>query len=256
MLTRLISTRIIVFTVIISILIIAGCGEDEILYSPVKETLQITTLDSSQTELFPGETMTINSTIEYSGKESLLSYTWQVTGGSIANNGKSAVYIAPDESGEYTITLMVTDDIVDDQKSITVFVKAAPHTLIIDSNTHWPATTLKNVLQYDIQVDSVFDNWVELKYDIIQDQAQADAFLSISINDVVVNDVDEKPIGGFIPSTDKRTIEKSDVSNLIRAPGQYTVTFTLKLASRVERGWLLNEAKLFGVEGISKRRIL
>ena len=248
--TRLIFTQIIAFIFIISLLIIAGCGEDEILYSPVKETLQITALDSNQTELFPGETMTINSTIEYSGKESLLSYIWQVTGGSIANNGKSAVYIAPDESGEYTITLTVTDDIVDAQKSINVFVKAAPHTLIIDSNTHWPATTLKDVLQYDIQVDSVFDDWVELKYDIIQDQAQADAFLSISINDVVV--VDEKPIGGFIPSTDKRTIEKSDVSNLIRAPGQYTVTFTLKLASRVERGWLLNEAKLFGVEGASE----
>jgi hypothetical protein len=208
-------------------------------------------LKSSAIELESGDTATIEAQVEYSGQESFLSYTWSATGGGIVGSGKRVVYIAPEEPGVQTITLTVTDGVVINQKSVTISVKAISGTLTIGSNTHWPAKALNDVLRYEVTVDRVSRNRVELKYDITQDQDKVDIFLSITINGTTV--LNRKAIGGFIPSTAKRTVDKIDASNVIQAPGKYIIEFSLELINLVKNGWLLNEAKLIGVEGRAER---
>jgi hypothetical protein len=240
----------VIIAAILPLLIIIGCGEDQ-LYAPVRGTLKITELTSSATELDSGDTATIECQVEYSGQESFLSYTWSVTSGNIAGNGKQVVYTAPEEPGVQTITITVTDGTVIDQQSITISVKAISSMITVGSNTHWPAKALDDVLRYEVTIDKVSNNKVELKYDITQDQDKVDTFLSITINGTTV--LNKKAIGGFIPSTAERTIDKIDVSNVIRAPGKYTIEFSLELTNLVKNGWLLNEAKLLRVEGTSRQ---
>ena len=110
---------------------------------------------------------------------------------------------------------------------------------------------MNDILRYEVTVDGVFSNRVELKYDITQDQDKVDAFFSITINGTVA--LDKKAIGGFIPSTAERTVEKIDVSNVIQEPGKYTIEFSLELTNLVKNGWRLNEVKLLRVEGTSRR---
>ena len=240
----------IIFTAIFSLFIITGCGEEP-LYAPARGTLEILELKSNVTELESGDTVTIEAQVKYSGREAFLDYTWNATGGSISGNSKQIVYTAPEEPGVQTITLTVTDGDVIDQQSITISVKAISNMLTIDSSTHWPAEALNDVLRYEVTVDGVFSNRVELKYDITQDQDKVDAFFSIIIDGTTV--LSEKAIGGFIPSTAERTVDKIDVSHFIQAPGKYTIEFSLELTNLVENGWLLNEAKLLRVEGASKQ---
>ena len=244
------SKYLISFAAILSLLIIMGCGEDN-LYAPGRGTLKITELQSSLTELDSGDTTTIECQVEYSGQESFLSYTWSATSGNIAGNGKQVVYTAPEESGVQTITLTVTDGVIIDQQSITISVQAISSMITIGSNTHWPEKALDDVLRYEVTIDKVSNNKVELKYDITQDQDKVDAFLSIIVNGTTV--LNKKAIGGFIPSTAERTVDKIDVSNVIQAPGKYTIEFSLELTNLVKNGWLLNEAKLLRVEGTSKQ---
>ncbi|HIE28671.1 TPA: hypothetical protein EYP66_15435 [Candidatus Poribacteria bacterium] len=244
------SQQSIIFTAILALFIITGCGEDQ-LYAPARGTLKIAELKSSMIELESGDTAIIECQVEYSGQEAFLSYTWNATGGSIEGNGKQIIYTAPEEPGVQTITLTVTDGEVIDQQSITISVKAISNTIIIGSDTHWPAKELNDVLRYEVTVDAVFSDRVELKYDITQDQDKVDAFLSITVDGTVV--LNKKAIGGFIPSTAERTIDKIDVSDVIQTPGRYTIEFSLELTHIVENGWLLNEAKLLRVEGMSRR---
>jgi len=239
-----------IFIAILYLFIITGCGEEQ-LYAPARGTLEIIELKSSVTELESGDTATIEVQVEYSGQGTFLSYTWNPTGGSIAGNGKKVVYTAPEEPGVQTITFTVTDGEVIDQQSITISVKAISNILTIGSNTHWPAEALNDILRYEVTVDGVFSNRVELKYDITQDQDKVDAFFSITINGTVA--LDKKAIGGFIPSTAERTVEKIDVSNVIQEPGKYTIEFSLELTNLVKNGWRLNEVKLLRVEGTSRR---
>ncbi|MFQ6041189.1 MAG: hypothetical protein ACE5PV_10065 [Candidatus Poribacteria bacterium] len=241
----------IIFTAILALfIIITGCGEDQ-LYAPARGALKIVELKSSMTELESGDTATIECQVEYSGQEAFLSYTWNATGGSIKGNGKQIIYTAPEEPGVQTITLTVTDGEVIDQRSITISVKAISNAITVASDTHWPAKELNDVLRYEVTVDAVFSDRVELKYDINQDRDKVDAFLSITVDGTVV--LNKKAIGGFIPSTAERTIDKIDVSDVIQAPGRYTIEFSLELTHLVENGWLLNEAKLLRVEGTSRR---
>jgi len=231
-------------------LFIISCGDDEQLFGPPKEYLEIKGLKSNQTELEYGETTTITAVIEYSGDELFLSYQWSSTFGSIAGSGKSAVYIALDEPGTQTITLTVTDGEVIAQEKVNITVKPPEHQLIIGENTHWQAVSLNNVLRYDVEVDEIFREKVELRYDIIQDTDESGAWLSIAIDGKPV--LEDKTIG--VPFTQKRIIERIDVSDVISAPGQYTIEFSLRLTNLVKQGWLLNAANIIGVEGTSERK--
>jgi len=235
---------------ILSLFIIIGCGEDQ-LYAPARGTLEIVELKSNLIELESGDEATIECQVNYSGQAAFLSYTWDATDGNIVGNGKQVVYTAPEEPGAQTITLTVTDGDVIDQQSITISIEAISNMITIASNTYWPAETLDDVLQYEVTVDEIFSDRIELKYDIIQDQDNVDAFLSITVNGVAA--LNKKAIGGFIPSTAERTIDKIDVSNFVQEPGKYTIEFVLELTNLVDNGWLLNEAKLLRVEGTSRQ---
>ncbi len=56
-------------------------------------------------------------------------------------------------------------------------------------------------------------------------------------------------IGNEQPSTGIRTIRDIDVTDIINKPGQYKITFYIRPGDRASNGWLMNEAKLIGVEG-------
>ena len=236
--------------IITFVLFIISCSDDEQLYSPPKEYLEIKGLQSEQTEIEYGETTTIRCDIEYSGEESFLSYKWEVTSGNIAGNGRSAIYIAPDESGTQTITLTVTDGEVIAQEKVNITIKPPDHQLIIGDNTHWQAASLNDVLRYDVKIDEIFKEKVELRYDIVQDKDDAGAWLSIAINGDFI--LEDKTVGE--PFTPERIIERLDVSEVIKAPGHYTIEFSLRLTKLVKQGWLLNEANLLGTEGASARK--
>ncbi len=238
------------FILLITFVLFISCGDDEQLYSPPKEYLEIKELKSNQTEIEYGETTTITAVIEYSGDESLLSYQWSATAGNIAGKSSSATYIAPDEPGTQTITITVTDEVVIAQETVNIVIKSPAHQLIIGENTHWQAVSLNDVLRYDVKVDQIFRDRVELKYDITQDKDEAGAWLNITINGNFV--LEDEKIG--LPATPERTIERVDVSNVIKTPGLYTVEFSLSLLKRVGQGWLLNTANIIGVEGTSERK--
>jgi len=238
------------FILLITFALFISCGDDGQLYSPPKEYLEIEELKSNQTEIEYGETTTITAVVEYSGDESFLSYQWSVTAGNISGHGDSATYIAPDEPGTQTITITVTDEVVITQATVNIVIKPPAHQLIIGENTYWQATSLNDVLQYDVKVDRILRDKVELRYDITQNKEEAGAWLSITINgDFVLRD---KKIG--LPATPKQTIERIDVSNVIKTPGLYTVEFSLSLPNLVKQAWLLNAANIIGVEGTSERK--
>ena len=238
------------FILIIAFALFISCGDDEQLYSPPKEYLEIKGLQSEQSEIEYGETTTITSDIEYSGDESFLSYQWEATAGSISGDGKNAIFIAPDEPGTQTITLTVTDGEVIAQEKVNITTKPPDHQLTIGENTYWQAASLKDILRYDVEIDQIFREKVELRYDITQDKDEAGAWFSIAINGDAV--LEDETIGA--PFTPERITERIDVSDVIKAPGRYTIEFSLRLTNLVKQGWSLNETNLLGVEGTSERK--
>jgi len=230
------------------LVVIFGCGEDLPIFT---ETLEVRNLTAVQPSIGAGETTIIESTVSYTGDETVLLYRWSADAGTVQGSNGKATYIAPENPGAYTVSLRVTDGVISDEKTTTITVgQQSVDSLILDLDTHWPALDSKDKLAYNVNIKSVTSGRILLYYDITQDKAQFDAFLSIEINGAVV--LRETAIGAEQPSTAKRTKGDIDVTGVITGPGRYVVTFHLLiLGDVVNNGWLMNEAKITGVQGTS-----
>lgn len=226
---------------------ILGCGEDFLIFT---ETLEITDLAVTQSSIGVGETTTVEASVDYSGDETVLMYTWTAGMGSIQGSGDRATYIAPGIKGTYVISLRVTDGVISDERTVEINVgQQSVESITLDLYTHWPAAAHKDKLAYNINIKNVVSGKMVIYYDITQDQAEFDAFLSIEIAQTTV--LEETAIGAEQPSTQKRTIGEVDVSHVITGPGRYMITFYIRPGDDVGNGWLMNEAKIIGVQGTS-----
>lgn len=234
--------------IIISIMFL-GCGEDIPLMP--KETLRVEEIKATQSTLGVGDTTTLEAVVDYTGDQTVLMYTWTANAGNIQGSGNRVTYKAPNTPGTYLVSVKVTDGTISSSSTIEIYVTAQSigSVLIIDRDTYFPAEATKDKLSYDVKVTKLSSKKVLLHYDITQKNDKFDAFLSIEINNIVVQK--EMAIGNEQPSTGERTIRDIDVSNVIKSTGRYVVTFYIRPGDRARNGWLLNEAKLIGAEGSS-----
>ncbi len=231
----------------LALAVIIGCGEDLSIFS---ETLEIDEIKLGQSSIGTGETTTMEATVYYSGDETALEYDWTVDGGEISGSGSSAVYRAPNTPGTYEIKITVTDGDVSSEEKITISVgQQSVESVILGVSTHWSADELEGKLVYSVYIERVVSGRVTLHYKITQDRDASDAYLRIQIDQQTV--LPSTAIGGQLPSTAKVTTRDLDVSGIISSPGRYIITFYIKPANRTNNGWLLNEAKLTGVQGTS-----
>lgn len=225
--------------------VIVGCGDD---FSLLPETLEIGNIEISQSSIGIGETTVLEAFVSYSGDETVLIYDWSADAGTVGGADTRATYIAPGTAGAYFITLMVSDGAVSDEKTVQIDVGGlGADSLILDFDTHWPATEQRDKLSYRVNVTSVTGARTLIQYDITQDMDEFDASLTIEIGQSPV--LSEKAIGAEQPSTAKRTIDQVDVSHIVNTPGVHIITFYIRPGDRVQNGWLLNEARLIGVQG-------
>jgi hypothetical protein len=238
---------IIYILLLLGIIFIIGCGTD-ISTIISNETLNVSDLKATQSSIGSGETTTIEASVDYSGDITVLMYTWSATGGKIRGSGNRVTYEAPNTPGIYSISVKVTDGAISSGNTIEITVRQSnTPTIVLDSNTHWPSENLKDKLAYDVNVTKVASGKVLLHFVITQDNDKFDAFLSIQIDQQTV--LPEMAIGNEQPSTGKVTTRDVDVSGAIKAPGRYVVALYMRPGNRAQNGWLLNEAKLTGVEG-------
>lgn len=229
----------------LALVVIVGCGDDILL---LPETLEIGNIEISQSSIGVGETTVLEAFVSYSGDETVLIYDWSADAGTVGGADTRATYIAPETPGTYFITLMVSDGAVSDEKTVQIDVGGqAADSIILDFDTHWPATDHKDKLSYRVNVISVTGTRTLIQYDITQDMDEFDAFLSIEIGQSPV--LPETGIGAELPSTAKRTVDQVDVSHIVNTPGVHIITFFIRPGDRVQNGWLLNEARLIGVQG-------
>ncbi|MFC1716150.1 PKD domain-containing protein [Candidatus Poribacteria bacterium] len=227
------------------LMVIVGCGEDPFI---LLETLEISNIEVGLPSIGPGETTSVEAFVSYSGDETVLLYEWSADDGTVGGSDSRATYIAPGTPGTYFITLRVSDGAVSDERMVQVNVgQEAVESLILDFDTHWPATEPKDKLSYRVNIKSVVSTRTIIQYDITQDMDPFDAFLSIEIGQSPV--LPETGIGAEQPSTAKRTIDEVDVSHIISTPGVHIITFYIRPGNRVQNGWLMNEAKIIGVQG-------
>ena len=234
---------------ICSLVIVAvfGCGED---FSLFTETLEIESIDVGQSYIEVGGTTTLEAYVSYSGDETVLMYDWSVDAGTIGGSGKAATYIAPATPGIYFATLRISDGAISDEKTVQINVgQQAVESLVLDFDTHWPAANHTDKLAYRVNVKSITGGKVLIQYDITQDRDEFDAFFSIQIGQITA--LPEMAIGAEQPSTARRTTGEIDVSHIISSPGWYIINFYMRPGDRVDMGWLLNEAKITGVQGTS-----
>ena len=229
------------------LVVIAGCGEDFSLFS---ETLEIENIDVSVSSIGPGETTSLEAFVSYSGDETVLLYEWSADAGTIGGTGSRATYIAPGSQGTYFITLRVSDGAVSDENMVQINVgQDTVESLILDFDTHWPAIEHKDKLSYRVNVKSIVGTRTLIQYDITQDKDKFDRFLSIQIGQTDVLPGGEVAIGAEQPSTSERTIDQVDVSHIINTPGVHIITFYIRPGDQAQNGWLMNEAKIIGVQG-------
>ncbi len=109
--------RMVCFTVLaITIFLIAGCAP-----APANHPPSITSLKAEQDIVPPSGSCQIECIVSDNGDE--LSYEWQISGGAISGEGATAIWIAPDEPGEYIISVNVTGtDGNNTTQSITITV--------------------------------------------------------------------------------------------------------------------------------------
>ena len=227
------------------LVVIVGCGDD---ISLLPETLEIGNIEISQSSIGIGETTVLEAFVSYSGDETVLIYDWSADSGTIGGTDTRATYIAPGTPGTYFITLMVSDGAVSDEKIVQIDVGGlGADSLILDFDTHWPATEQRDKLSYRVNVTSITGARTLIQYDITQDMDEFDASLSIEIGQSPV--LSERAIGAEQPSTAKRTVDQVDVSHIVNTPGVHIITFFIRPGDRVQNGWLLNEARLIGVQG-------
>ena len=237
--------------ILLAITIIVGCGSD---FPTIvsNETLNVRELKATQSSVGLGDTTTIEALVDYTGDVTVLMYTWTATGGKIRGTGNRVTYEASNTPGNYTISVKVTDGAISSGNTIeiTVTQQSITPTIILDRDTHWPSENEKDKLSYDVKVTRIASGKVLLHFEITQDSDKFDAFLSIQIDQKTV--LAEMAIGNEQPSTGKVTTRDVDVSGAIKSPGRYMVTLYIRTpGNRVQNGWLLNEAKLIGVEGSS-----
>jgi len=239
---------IIYILLLLGIIFIIGCGSD-IPTTISNETLNVRELKATQLSIGTEETTTIEASVDYSGDITVLMYTWTATGGKVTGSSNRVTYEAPNTSGLYSISVKVTDGAISSGNTIEIRVaqQSSTTTIILDSDTHWPSENLKDKLAYNINVTKVASGKVLLHFEITQDNDKFDAFLSIQIDQQTV--LPEMAIGNEQPSTGKVTTRDVDVSDAIKTPGRYVVAFYIRHGNIVQNGWLLNEAKLTGVEG-------
>jgi hypothetical protein len=237
---------------LLALVVISGCGED---FPILTRTLEVSGIEVAESSIGVGETTRVKASVDYSGDETVLMYDWTVEAGEIQeieDRAGEAIYKAPDEQGTYFINVVVSDGSTSDEGTVEIMVgQQAIESLILDRDTHWPAAAHKDKLAYNVNIKKVVSQRVLLHYDITQDQDEFDAFLTIQIGQNIVTVPEEMAIGGEQPSTAKRTVRDIDVSNVITGPGRYMITFYIMPGDRVENGWLMNEAKVIGVEGTS-----
>ena len=231
-------------------LMVIGCSNDGTLTLPTRHTVEISGLNLTTQMLGPGDTATVIATFDYSGDAANLIFRWEASSGQIVGDASSAIYIAPDKIGTYTLRLRLTDGFAAAEHTITVEVVDL-HSLLIDSDTYWAGEGETFVLKYRVSVRRILQQPMILRYDILQDKAKTGAFLSVEVDGTLL--IEEKAIGkaqaaGMIVITG--TI---DVSKIIAGPGIYDVILTLVAVNPTERGWLLQKAELIGAEGSAVR---
>ena len=234
----------------VSVLVLIGCDIDETLTPPIRHTLEIRELNLTNQTLDPGGTATVTTTYDYSGDEADLIFRWEASSGQIVGESSTVTYVASDAVGTHTIALTLTDGFEVVERSITVDVIAS-QSLSIGSDTYWTGQGETLALKYQVSVTQILHQPVTLRYDILQDEAQTGAFLSVEVNGTVL--VEEEAIGEVDPAERITLAGRVDVSGIITGPGTYEVTLTLVVVNAVERGWLLQTAALIGAKGSAVR---
>lgn len=235
------------FPLILILILITGCGEDISQLLP-QDKLQIVKIEAGSEELDPGNTTTLKAVIEYSANEELLRYKWSAASGQISSQGKTAVYIAPKNSGTDTVTLTITDGILTEKRSIPIVIRpTVSHELLIGARIHWPALLENDLLKFNVKVAQIFNPKIKLLYDVQKDKEKFNAFLSIQVDKKTIL-VDEG-VGDDLPGG--RSVGEVDVSDIIKSQGLYVLSLYIKPGNRSKEGWILNSAKLTGAEGTS-----
>ncbi len=101
--------------VIAAVTIFIGCSDEE------ESSISITSLTANPTTVVAGDTSTITATVDYNGDETV-SYEWSCDDGTISGSGNSISWIAPSDTGSYTISLTVSDGDVSDNGNVTIEV--------------------------------------------------------------------------------------------------------------------------------------
>lgn len=225
--------------------LIAGCDSENLL-TLNEEMLEIVTLNTETQTLNIGSTATLTATVTYSGDTRALAYQWRASGGKIVGDGRSVVYIAPEAAGTYTITFEVTDGTVTALREIRIEVSDG-HAIVAMPNRYWQGNTFTQTLTYQLNVTKLFREKITLRYEILQDTARVGAFLSITLNNTAL--IKNRAIGTVQPAEPLLIADEIDVSSVLRAPGQYELTFTLEVVNIMQDAWLLRKLELIGVEG-------
>jgi len=212
------------------------------------EMLKVSDLKVPESAINIGDTAPMEMLAEYTGDKTALMYAWSANAGNIQGSGNKAIYKAPESPGSYSVNVRATDGNISSERTAEISVQqVSKETMTIDSNRHWPATAYKDGLSYNIKVTGLSSNKVIFHYDITQDKDNYDAFLSIEIGSRTI--LEDMAIGNEQPSTGTRTVRDIDVSDIIKGTGQYVITLYIRPGDRIEKGWLLNEVSLSGVEG-------
>jgi len=213
------------------------------------ETLKLSDIRFASPMVTAGDTTTIEATSDYSGDGTVLTHVWTTNAGTILGSGSKATYRAPEKAGTYSINVKASDGAVSSERTAEIDVEqgAPESSVLLGSNAFFPAQALKDKLSYNLKVTRIPGTKVMIHFDITQDSDKFDSFLSIEIGDRVI--LQDMAIGNEQPSTGIRTIRDIDVTNVITEPGQYTITFYIRPGDRTEKGWLMNEARVIGIEG-------
>jgi WD40 repeat protein len=213
------------------------------------ETLKLNDLRFTSPNVLAGDTTTIEALSIYSGDGTALKHLWTTNAGAIQGSGSKATYRAPEKAGTYSINVRATDGAISSERTAEISVEqgTSESSIPLANNAHWPAQALKDKLSYNINVTRIPGTKVILHFDITQDNDKFDSFLSIEIGQKVI--LQDMAVGNEQPSTGVRTMRDIDITDVIKEPGTYIVTFYMRPGDRMEKGWLMNEARIIGVEG-------
>lgn len=233
-----------VLFLLLAVAVISACDAGGILDID-REMLDIE-LETDAKNVNIGDTTTINAHIDYSGDAAALVYEWDTNGGRIVGDGTSIIFVAPETAGTYTITLEVSDGSVSEQTNIQIQVDLG-HAIVTMPNRYWQGTAFTQTLSFRLNVEELFRENITLRYEILQDTAQAGAFLSIAIDGTSV--IQDKRIGSVQPAQMMSIADDVDVFSIISEPGNYELTLSLEIVNVMEDAWLLQKLIIIGAEG-------